>query len=73
MHQPISRLLAVHLTVLLTVLLARARERDDRGDVPGWVMVTLMTAMVVTALIPVVRNQLMDLLTSAFNMVKSGG
>lgn len=69
MHQPIARLLAVHLTLLL----APRRERDERGDVPGWVMVTLMTAMVVTALIPVVRNQLMDLLTSAFNMVKSGG
>ena len=25
-------------------LLASDRPRDDRGDVPGWVMVTLMTA-----------------------------
>lgn len=68
MHQSISGLLMVHLTLLLT----RERERDERGDVPGWVMVTLMTAMVVTALIPVVRTQLMDLLDAAFDMVKSG-
>ncbi|MCY7402033.1 MAG: hypothetical protein LH477_13970 [Nocardioides sp.] len=68
MHQSISGLLMVPLTLLLT----RERERDERGDVPGWVMVTLMTAMVVTALIPVVRTQLMDLLNAAFAMVKSG-
>jgi len=68
MHQLISGLLMVRLTLLLT----RERERDERGDVPGWVMVTLMTAMVVTALIPVVRTQLMDLLNAAFAMVKSG-
>jgi len=68
MHQSISELLMVPLTLLL----ARGRERDERGDVPGWVMVTLMTAMVVTALIPVVRTQLMDLLNAAFAMVKSG-
>ena len=68
MHQSISGLLMICLTLLLT----RERERDERGDVPGWVMVTLMTAMVVTALIPVVRTQLMDLLNAAFAMVKSG-
>jgi hypothetical protein len=24
-----------------------ARRRDDRGDVPGWVMITVMTAGIV--------------------------
>lgn len=28
----------------------RAAGRPDRGDVPGWVLVTLMTAGIVTAL-----------------------
>ncbi len=66
MHS-ISGLLMVRLILLLT----RDRERDERGDVPGWVMVTLMTAMVVAALFPFVRDELKALLKSAFDMVKS--
>ena len=57
MHQSISGL--IH------------RERDDRGDVPGWVMVTLMTAIVVAALTPFVGDELMNLLRQAFSMVSS--
>ena len=45
------------------------RPRDDRGDVPGWVMVTLMTAIVVAALTPFVSDELRALLASAFAMV----
>ena len=50
MHHLISGLL------LQIALPAVARPRDDRGDVPGWVMVTLMTAIVVAALDRVVRR-----------------
>jgi len=46
-----------------------ARPRDDRGDVPGWVMVTLMTAIVVAALTPFVGDELRALLVRAFSMV----
>ena len=45
------------------------RPRDDRGDVPGWVMVTLMTAIVIAALTPFVSDELMSLLRQAFAMV----
>jgi len=65
MHQLISGLL-FHLS-----LAARDRQRDDRGDVPGWVMVTLMTAIVVAALTPFVGDELMNLLRQAFSMVSS--
>jgi hypothetical protein len=68
MHHSVSGLLLFHLTLLT----ARHRERDERGDVPGWVMVTLMTAMVIAAILPFVRTQLTDLLQQAFDMVKSG-
>lgn len=34
--------------------LRRRRLRGDRGDVPGWVMVTIMTAAIVVVLIPFV-------------------
>ena len=59
MHPSVSGLL-VHLTT---------RPRDDRGDVPGWVMVTLMTAIVVAALTPFVSDELRGLLSQAFAMV----
>ncbi|MBL0749797.1 hypothetical protein [Nocardioides baculatus] len=64
MPLPISGLLE-----RLGVLLATDRSRDDRGDVPGWVMVTLMTAIVVAALTPFVGDELRNLLVRAFSMV----
>ncbi len=64
MHQSISGLLDV-----LARTPAPDRRRDDRGDVPGWVMVTLMTAIVVAALTPFVGDELRNLLVQAFSMV----
>ena len=54
---------------LLDHVLLASRPRDDRGDVPGWVMVTLMTAIVVAALTPFVGDELRNLLVRAFSMV----
>lgn len=54
----------------LAVALAVPRRRDERGDVPGWVLVTVMSAAVVALLIPVVGRELTDLLKSALNSVK---
>lgn len=45
------------------------RPRDERGDVPGWVMVTLMTAIVIAGLTPFVGDELRGLLERAFAMV----
>jgi hypothetical protein len=62
-------------TAALSVLLLIAwtalagRTRDERGDVPGWVMITVMTAGLVAALTAVVGPQLRDMLTSALNSV----
>jgi hypothetical protein len=64
MHQSLSGML-IHLTALIRA----DRQRDDRGDVPGWVMVTLMTAIVVAGLTPFVGDELRALLASAFSMV----
>ena len=64
MHPSVSGLLH-----LLTLLAALDRDRDERGDVRGWVMVTLMTAIVVAALTPFVGDELRALLTRAFSMV----
>jgi hypothetical protein len=50
-----------------SVMLARLR-RDDRGDVPGWVLVTLMTAGIVMALWVVAEPKLASLLGSALDV-----
>lgn len=42
---------------------------SDRGDVPGWVLVTVMTAGLVTGLWMVADDQLTALLTKAINSV----
>jgi hypothetical protein len=46
----------------------------ERGDVPGWVMITLMTAVIVVLIWGIASTQLTDLLNSAFGKVsKQGG
>lgn len=45
------------------------RVRDERGDVPGWVMITVMSAAIVVALLAVARPALSDMLNSALNSV----
>lgn len=42
---------------------------DDRGDVPGWVLVTLMTAGLVVALWAVAGPQLTQVFTDAISQV----
>jgi 3-hydroxyacyl-CoA dehydrogenase len=42
---------------------------DDRGDVPGWVLVTVMTAGLVTAIWLVADGQLTSVLDRAISSV----
>ena len=46
---------------------------DDRGDVPGWVMITVMTAIVVIALLAVFREQVTTAVKNAFDSVSGAG
>ncbi len=55
------------LTRILLVL--SRRLQPDRGDVPGWVLVTVMTAGLVTGLWMIADDQLTALLTKAINSV----
>ena len=43
--------------------------RDDRGDVPGWVLIAVMTAGLVTAIWLVADDQLTAMLTRALSSV----
>lgn len=50
--------------------LAATRTRgDERGDVPGWVLITIMTAGLVTALWAVADDQLQTLFQRAMGSV----
>lgn len=53
----------------LQLLVLEPRSRDERGDVPGWVMVTVMTAMLVGVIGVIAKDQLADLLRQALNQV----
>lgn len=58
------------LLLLGTALRARfSDENPDRGDVPGWVMLTLMSAVLVAALLLIARPALEGLFNDAINRV----
>ncbi|MBD8059949.1 hypothetical protein IC607_13320 [Cellulomonas sp. JH27-2] len=48
----------------------RALHGQDRGDVPGWVLVTLMTAGIVAVLGVLAKDQLQDVFKQAMSTVK---
>ncbi len=55
---------------LVDGLVGRLGGRRDRGDVPGWVLITIMTAGLVTALWALAGPQLGQLFTDAISNVK---
>lgn len=56
------------LMMRLYVALAAPR-REERGDVPGWVLITVMTAGLVAVLWEVAEGTLSQLLRDALNRV----
>lgn len=44
----------------------------ERGDVPGWVLVTLMTAAIVTAIWAFAEGRLVGILSDALESVNPG-
>jgi hypothetical protein len=55
----------------LRVLAAGPAGPSDRGDVPGWVLVTLMSALLVVALLGVARTELVSVFQNAIGSVSS--
>ena len=47
----------------------QSRERNDRGDVPGWVLIVLMTSALVIAIWGVARDKLVSMVSSALETV----
>ncbi len=63
-----------YVTSALAALSARVRGEDpERGDVPGWVMITVMTAALVLAILIPFRTAIVNAVTTALASVTSGG
>ena len=67
------RLYAFLLTAV-AALAARVRGDDpERGDVPGWVMITVMTAALVLAILIPFRTAIVNAVTTALTSVTGAG
>ena len=67
----LTRALTTRAQLAALRLLDRGVRRAERGDVPGWVLITLMTAGLVTALWVVAKDQLVSLFESALSSVRA--
>jgi hypothetical protein len=62
-----------YLTAALAALAARVKGEDpERGDVPGWVMITVMTAALVLAILAVFQEAIVSAVQNALNSVTTG-
>lgn len=66
MYHPLRLLLT---TLLLITSAYRTERRRERGDVPGWVLITVMTAGMVAALWAFAGPQLENMLREALSSV----
>jgi hypothetical protein len=41
--------------------------RDQRGDVPGWVMITVMTIIIASSILVIFQNRVTTFLSDALN------
>lgn len=69
-----SRATSLGLTTTLICLahvssLGQRLRKDERGDVPGWVMITMMSAVLVAALLAIAGPRLSELFNQAINRV----
>ncbi len=48
-------------------LLKRLDTRDERGDVPGWVMITVMTIVIASAILVIFQDRVTTFLSDTLN------
>ena len=64
--------MSLYLTRLFLTLLLKPRPaRSERGDVPGWVLITVMTAGLVVAIWKLAGDQLANMLRDALSSVSN--
>ncbi len=63
-----------YLTAAVAAFAARVRGEDpERGDVPGWVMITVMTAALVLAILIPFRAAIVEAVNNALTSVTTSG
>jgi len=45
----------------------RSRRRGQRGDIPGWVMITVMTIVIASAILVIFQDRVTSFLNSTLN------
>lgn len=55
--------------MMTAVFMKKMTQKNERGDVPGWVMITVMTAGLVAILTTVAGPQLRNMLVQALTAV----
>jgi hypothetical protein len=69
----LTRLVARATNACLCLRAALAGRADrDRGDVPGWVLVTAMTVALVLAVWAIANQQITEIVRDALNKVRFG-
>jgi hypothetical protein len=68
-YRLIACFLATATTLSASLALAASDDDPERGDVPGWVMITLMSAVLVAALLAIASPALEGLFNEAINRV----
>ena len=59
-----------YLKALLGFFAPLANQDDpERGDVPGWVMITMMSAILVAAILVVAQDALVNMFNNAMSMI----
>lgn len=68
-----AQLFAAWLAARIVTVQRRVRGEDAaRGDVPGWVMVTVMTAGLVVVIFGVFKGKVTDAISNAMDSVTGG-
>ena len=69
MTSPLALLVALQTLVLGRIAGSDAAHDGERGDVPGWVLITLMTAGIVAAIWGFAEDRLVEIVTDALEAV----
>jgi len=70
-RRPDLLLVRLWMTVAAALVTRPRRGGRERGDVPGWVMVTILSAVLVVGIIAVAKQPLQDLFTNAVGDVNN--
>ena len=62
-------LIALAIASVLALRLKNKQDDSERGDVPGWVMITMMSAVLVAAILAIAQPALTKMFNDAIALV----